>query len=94
MALSKIEILERALKREKEARKQAEKILEEKSLKLFNTAEELKIANKKLEHLLDEKTSQLKGVFENINDAYVVMDIKGNVLKMNDIAISLFGYIG
>ena len=92
MSQNKIDILERALERQKNARKQAEKILEEKSLELFNASKELKKVNKKLEFLLDEKTSQLKGIFENINDAYLVMDINGNVLKMNDIATNLFGY--
>lgn len=92
MNLKKIEILERALKREKASRKAAEKILEEKSLELYNTSVELQNVNKKLENLLNEKTSQLQGVFENINDAYVVMDLYGNVLKMNDIAKSMFGY--
>lgn len=92
MSQDQIDILQRALKREKLARKQAEKILEDKSLQLYNTAEELKKVNEKLGQLLDEKTSQLEGIFENINDAYLVMDLKGNVLKMNDAAIDLFGY--
>jgi PAS domain S-box-containing protein len=92
MSQEKIDILQRALQREKAARKVAEKILEEKSLQLYNTAQELKEANQKLEHLLDEKTSQLQGIFENINDAYIVMDLTGDVLKMNDAAIDLFGY--
>ena len=37
---------------------------------------ELKEANQKLEHLLDEKTSQLQGIFENINDvtASIIVD--------------------
>ncbi len=92
MSKEKIDILERALERQKSARKQAEKILEEKSLELFNTAQKLEKTNEKLEYLLNEKVSQLKGVFENINDAYIVMDTKGNVLKMNDVAENLFGY--
>ena len=92
MSIKEIEILQRALERQKKARKQAEKILEEKSLELFNTSQELKEVNKKLEDLLDEKNSQLKGIFENINDAYLVMDINGNVLKMNDVAVELFGF--
>jgi PAS domain S-box-containing protein len=92
MSQEEIDILHRALQREKTARKIAEKILEEKSLQLYNTAQELKDANHKLEHLLDEKTSQLQGVFENINDAYLVVDLKGHVLKMNNAAIDLFGY--
>lgn len=89
---NKIEILERALERQKKARKEAEQILEEKSLALYKTSQALHKANKKLEHLLDEKTVQLKGIFKNINDAYIVMDIDGSVLKMNDNAIELFGY--
>ena len=92
MSLKKIEILERALAREKSARKLAETILEEKSRELYLTSEELKKVNTTLENLLDEKSSQLEGVFENINDAYVVMDLKGNVIKLNDIATNLFEY--
>ncbi len=92
MSQEKIDILQRALQREKAARKVAEKILEEKSLQLYNTAQELKEVNHQLENLLDEKTSQLQGIFENINDAYLVMDLNGNVIKMNDAAIDLFGY--
>ncbi|AUP77650.1 ATP-binding protein [Flavivirga eckloniae] len=89
---TKVDIIERALTREKTARKEAERILENKSLQLYNLTEELKGANEKLELLLEEKTSELQGVFENINDAYVIMDLFGNVLKMNDIAIDLFEY--
>ncbi|WP_417786480.1 ATP-binding protein [Tenacibaculum sp.] len=92
MSIKEIEILQRALERQKKARKQAEKILEEKSLELFNISQELKIVNEQLEDLLDEKNSQLKGIFENINDAYLVMDIYGNVLKMNNVAVDLFGF--
>lgn len=80
-----LDILKRALEREKAARKAAEKILEEKSRELYTTSQ-------KLEQLLDEKSSQLQGVFENIVDAYVVMDTNGNVLKFNEAATKLFGY--
>ncbi len=92
MSQHRIEILERALKREKSARKIAEKILEVKSRELYSISEELKIINIKLEELLKEKSSQLKGVFENINDSYLIMGLAGNVLKMNDTAVDFFGY--
>ena len=85
MSQEQLDILQRALKREKAARKSAEKILEEKSRDLYLTSQ-------KLEQLLDEKSSQLQGVFENIIDAYVVMDLNGNVVKLNEAAIRLFGY--
>jgi len=92
MSPNKIEILERALAREKAARKAAENILEEKSLALFETANELKITNKKLQKTIYEKTSEIKGVFDNLVDAYVLMDLEGNIKKMNDAAIELFGF--
>ncbi|WP_375239179.1 ATP-binding protein [Aurantibacter sp.] len=85
MSQKQIDILQRALQREKEARKAAEKILEEKSRVLYHTSQ-------KQEQLLDEKSSQLQGVFENIVDAYVVIDLKGNVLKFNESASLLFDY--
>ncbi len=89
---NKIQILERALNREKAARKAAEKILEEKSYELYNLSEELRISNQKLEESLSQKTSELEGVFFNIIDAYIVMDIMGNVISMNDAAIEMLGY--
>ncbi|WP_340075145.1 PAS domain S-box protein [Leptobacterium sp. I13] len=92
MSKAQIEILERALLRERAARKQAEKILEKKSIELYGVTQQLKESNRQLEGLLSEKTSELKGVFENIVDAYVMMDLWGNVLKMNDAAIELLGY--
>jgi len=88
----KLEIYERALKREKAARKSAEKILEDKSRELYVLSEKLKNANEQLENLLEEKSSELQGVFDNINDAYLVIDLYGNVLKMNNVATNLFGY--
>lgn len=92
MSQNEIDILKRAIQREKAARKAAEKILEDKSRELFLTSEKLKTTNLKLEELLDEKSTQLQGVFENIIDAYVVMDLKGNIIKFNDPAVALFGY--
>ncbi|AXG68813.1 phytochrome-like protein cph1 [Kordia sp. SMS9] len=92
MSQEEIDILQRALQREKAARRAAEKILEDKSRELYVLSEELKVSNAKLEASVSEKTSQLAGVFENIIDAYLVMDLKGNALRMNDAASELFGY--
>lgn len=88
----KIKIYQRAIAREKAARKEAERILEEKSKELFLKSQELKVTNEKLEELLQTKTSELKGVFGNIVDAYVVMDLNGLVLRMNRAAQDLLGY--
>ncbi|MGZ0016158.1 PAS domain S-box protein [Yeosuana sp. AK3] len=92
MSQDKIGILKRALHREKEARKQAEKILEEKATDLYNTNKILEKVNADLESLYTRTDSQLQGVFENIVDAYLIMDLKGNILKMNDAALKLLGF--
>lgn len=92
MNTDKIDILQRALKREKAARNAAEQILEDKSRELYTLSEKLKTTNVKLESLLGEKSSQLQGVFDNILDAYLVIEMSGNILTMNDAATSLFGY--
>jgi len=85
-------ILKRALERQKKARQKAEKILEEKSKKLYDVSHHLKQTNNRLENLLNEKTSELDGVFINIIDPYVVMDMQFNVINMNISAKEFLGY--
>ncbi|TQI71318.1 PAS domain S-box-containing protein [Gramella sp. Hel_I_59] len=93
MQLAKnIEILERALVREKAARKAAEAILEQKSLELYNVSEELRQTNSILEETLNRKTSELEGVFETLIDAFIVMELSGDVIKMNQAAKDLLGF--
>ena len=65
MSQEKIDILQRALKREKAARQAAEKILEDKSRELYLLSEKLKVSNENLEASVSEKSSQLAGVFDN-----------------------------
>ncbi|WP_027076241.1 PAS domain S-box protein [Maribacter antarcticus] len=91
MNQDKIDLLQRNLKREKAARIAAEKIAENKHNDLY-LSEELKKTNLALENLLEQKSSQLEGVFENINDGYILIDMFGNIVKMNDIATDFFGY--
>lgn len=92
MSQDKIDILQRALAREKAARKQAEKILEDKAAELYEAKVQLEKSYTELEHLLNKTDSQLQGVFENIVDAYVIIDLFGNILKMNEPAVSLLGF--
>ncbi|CAM3566900.1 PAS domain-containing sensor histidine kinase [Zobellia roscoffensis] len=87
-----VQLLKKALERQKKARQQAERILEQKSTELYETAARLKEANGKLENLLTEKVSELDGVFVNIIDPYVVMDLTANVIKMNGSAKEFLGY--
>jgi len=91
MSQDKVGILERALARERAARKEAEKILEEKAAELYESNRKLEKSYSELEALLYRKDSELQGVFENIVDAYVIMDLWGNVLKMNEAAIGVIG---
>jgi len=92
MSDKKIAILERALNRERAARNAAEKILESKSAELFEVNQKLEASQAKLKSEYQKKDSQLQGVFENIVDAYVIMDLFGNILKMNHAAVDLLGF--
>jgi PAS domain S-box-containing protein len=85
-------IIPKALERQKIAGSIAEPILKSNSLEFYNTSQKIKKDNNKLEDLLEEKKSQLKGVFGTINDAYLVINLEGNVLNMNNVAKSFFGY--
>ena len=92
MSKDQLDILKRALERERASRKAAEAILEAKSAELYEVNKKLEASHAELTSLYNKTTSELQGVFENIVDAYVIMDINGNVLKFNDAATELFGY--
>jgi PAS domain S-box-containing protein len=92
MNQDKIDILKRNLKKEKVARKAAEKIAENKSYDLSFLRAELKRSNIEIEWLKEQNSSSLDFVFQHINDAYVKMDLFGNILNMNNIAMDFFGY--
>lgn len=92
MSQKKIDILMRALTREKAARKTAESILEKKAAELYKAKQELEKSFTELELLLNKKDSQLQGVFENIVDAYLIMDLNFNIVKMNKSAMLMLGF--
>ncbi|MCT4630368.1 PAS domain S-box protein [Winogradskyella sp.] len=92
MSQKEVNALKRALDREKASRKAAEEILEAKSAQLYEVNQELEASHKELARLYSKTNSQLQGVFENIVDAYVIIDLWGNVLKMNEAAIELLGF--
>ncbi|TLP76786.1 PAS domain-containing sensor histidine kinase [Maribacter sp. ACAM166] len=85
-------LLKKSLLREKKARHQAERILEDKSKELYDVNHHLEETNGKLEKLLIEKTSELAGVFINIVDSYIVMDLDFNVINMNSSAKEFLGF--
>ncbi|MDG1044730.1 MAG: PAS domain S-box protein [Flavobacteriaceae bacterium] len=92
MSKQEIELLQRALDRQVKARKEAEKILESKSKELYDNLHYLREDNNRLKGLLQEKTSELEGVFFNIPDPYLVINLKGQVIKMNQAAKLFLGF--
>ncbi|MEX0314805.1 MAG: PAS domain S-box protein [Allomuricauda sp.] len=89
---NKVSILERALEREKKARKAAEGLLESKAKELYDASLHLKEANGRLEALLNNKGNRIDSAFINIIDPYVVMDMMTNVVNMNASAKEFLGY--
>ncbi len=87
-----IALLERALEREKKARKAAERLLENKSKELYDASLHLKEANGKLEALLQKKDTNVESAFVNIIDPYVVMDMTTKVVNMNISAREFLGF--
>ncbi|PQJ23136.1 ATP-binding protein [Tenacibaculum sp. SG-28] len=84
MHSNKVQILERTLHREREARKEAEKILEQKSLELWQT-------NQRIEALLDDQSTQLKLIVDT-SPLGIILTEKGKLVKINNALIKLLGY--
>ncbi len=91
MSEKKIKILERALSRSKESRKQAEAILEQKSFELFKVNQKLESTNKMMEVLLDDKSSQMNIIFEN-SSLGIFLSSNGQLLETNSALHKILGY--
>lgn len=91
MTKSRVDILERALKRERAARKLAEGILEDKSKQLFELSEKLKETNAALEGNLSEKSLELQAIFDN-SSLGIVLTRFGQIVEVNQAFCELLGY--
>ena len=91
MSEEKIKILERALFRERESRKQAESILEKKSHELFKTNQKLESTNNMMEALLQDKSSQMNIIFEN-SSLGIFLSSNGQLLETNSALHQILGY--
>ena len=90
---SEIEILKRRLERENQARQEAEKLLEEKSLELFESNQQLKRLNVELEDLVQVKSDKLQAteneyhiLVESINDLIIKTNLQGEITYANQVA--------
>ncbi|CAM1356577.1 PAS domain-containing sensor histidine kinase [Tenacibaculum halocynthiae] len=87
----KIQLLEESLALERKARKEAEAIMKQRSLDLHDKNQELEETNQTLSKVINEKQIELNNLFKTIIDPYILMDLYGNVLKMNNASIDFFG---
>jgi len=94
-----IEAYKKALKREKSARQEAERILEEKARELYDTNVQLKELNLQLEQNLEERLEELKEkdvLFEEViahaQDIIYQTDLKGYFTYVNKIAVEITGH--
>ncbi|RKE02134.1 ATP-binding protein [Marinifilum flexuosum] len=92
------DLLIRKIEREKQARKQAEKLLEEKSLELYESNQKLKKLNNNLEYLVEERTRKLREteqeyftLVESITDIICKVNLRGEVVFVNQIASTIMG---
>lgn len=91
--MKEIDILNRKFERERLARVEAEKLLEEKSLMLFESNQKLKQLNTDLENLVRVKTQKLHAtqneyhiLVESINDLIIKTNLQGEIIYANQIA--------
>lgn len=86
-----IKILERKVNREKAARHQAESMVEELSFELYTLKNQLAIAKDQV--AIIEPHSDLIGMVElkNLVEGYVRIDLRGNLVRVNETAKKILG---
>ena len=95
--MSEIDILNRRIDRERQARKQAEVILEQKAMELFEANTELHTLNEVLEIKISERTqdleinqSRLTTLISNLHTGVMVQDEDYNIVLTNQVFCDLF----
>lgn len=97
--MNEIEVLKRRIGRERNARKQAEAILEQKALELFNANEELRRLNENLEGKVEERTRKLEAselkyrmIMENMQLGLLELDLERRIVRAYDKFCQMTGY--
>lgn len=89
------EVFQRMLKRERAARKEAERILEEKALELHRVNEKLQGLADDLEKKVEDRTKklyQLNIALDKAKEGFAITDDKGNFVYMNRAHAEIYGY--
>ena len=81
-------LLEHRLKRERTARKEAERLLEEKSRELFDLNEELKSSA----DAVQQNEKRMRAILENMNDALITHGSDRLIVNFSSMAKEYFGY--
>jgi two-component system sensor histidine kinase/response regulator len=96
---SKEELLQRALARERSARKQAEALLEAKALELYEVNTRLQEQTAHLESQVRERTFDLqlkeartRAILHNLKDGVVIIDQQGLIQSVNPAVTEMFGF--
>ena len=97
--MDEVDLLKIRLAREVAARKQAEKILEEKSLELYELSNRLSLLNERNEQVILERTKEIeaneikyRNLVENASDIIYKVDETGQFTYVNPKAILVSGY--
>lgn len=97
--MSEIDLLKRRLDREIAARKQAEQILEQKALELYQANEQLRALNQSLESTIESRTEELaksqqqfQSLVESAGDIIYNANEQGRCTYVNPITEKILGY--
>lgn len=97
--MSEIELLKKRIGRERNARKQAESILEQKAIELFYANEKLRKLNESLEQKVEERTRKLEAseqkyrmIMENMQLGLVELDLDLRIVRAYDKFQEMTGY--
>lgn len=97
--MNEIEVLKRRFERERNARKQAESILEAKALALYNVNEDLRKLNENLEQKVRERTEQLarsedkyRGIIEGMELGLLEVDLNQKIITAYEWFCDMTGY--